>query len=87
MPTYFIRGASEFNGAAEIEHFDLHRHEVVTTENWFPVDDTPVDVVLTSGASCPDALLDEVIRRIVAWYPDAKPVEDVLEPFQDASEE
>ena len=86
MPTYFIRGASTFDGPAEIRHFDLHRQEEVATENWFPMDDTPVDVVLTSGASCPDALLDEVIRAIVAWYPDAKPIEAALQPFEDAAD-
>ncbi|NBC86100.1 MAG: 4-hydroxy-3-methylbut-2-enyl diphosphate reductase [Bacteroidetes bacterium] len=87
MPTYFIRGASEFDSAAEIRHFDLHKHDETTTENWFPVNDAPVDVVLTSGASCPDALLDEVIRKIVAWFPDARPVEEALAPFEEAEDE
>ena len=82
MPTYFIRGASEFESPAEIRHFDLHENEEITTENWFPANDTPVDVVLNSGASCPDALLDEVIRSIIAWFPDAKPVDDALAPFE-----
>jgi 4-hydroxy-3-methylbut-2-enyl diphosphate reductase len=82
MPTYFIRDANQFDSAAEIRHFDLDEQDVVTTENWFPADDTPVEVVLTSGASCPDALLDEVIRKIVSWYPDARPVEDAIAPFE-----
>lgn len=87
MPTYFIRGASEFDSPAEISHFDLHAHEITSTDNWFPVDDTPVDVVLTSGASCPDALLDEVVRKIIAWFPDAQSVEAALAPFEDAAED
>jgi len=86
MPTYFIRDAQQFDSPSEVNHFDLEEQGVVTTENWFPADDTPVDVVLTSGASCPDALLDEVIRKIIAWYPDAKPVEDALEPFEENTE-
>jgi 4-hydroxy-3-methylbut-2-en-1-yl diphosphate reductase len=87
MPTYFIRGASEFDTPTEISHFDLHAHEVTTTEDWFPIDDTPVDVVLTSGASCPDALLDEVIRKMISWFPDSRPVEEALAPFDDADDE
>ena len=87
MPTYFIRGASEFDTPTEISHFDLHAGEVTTTENWFPTHDTPVDVVLTSGASCPDALLDEVIRKMTAWFPDARPVEEALAPFDEAGDE
>ncbi len=87
MPTYFIRGASEFDTPTEISHFDLHAHEITTTEDWFPLNDTPVDVVLTSGASCPDALLDEVIRKIISWFPDARSVEEALAPFEDAGDE
>jgi 4-hydroxy-3-methylbut-2-enyl diphosphate reductase len=86
MPTYFIRDAQQFDSPSEVDHFDLEEQAVVTTENWFPADDTPVDVVLTSGASCPDALLDEVIRKIIAWYPDAKLVEEALEPFEEKAE-
>jgi len=87
MPTYFIRGASEFDSPAEIRHFDLHKHDETTTENWFPVNDAPVDVVLTSGASCPDALLDEVVRKIVAWFPNARPIDEALAPFDEAEDE
>jgi 4-hydroxy-3-methylbut-2-enyl diphosphate reductase len=81
MPTYFIRGASEIEGPTEIHHFDLHAGAETTSADWFPLNDTPVDVVLTSGASCPDALLDEILRMIVAWYPEARSVEDALAPF------
>jgi len=87
MPTYFIRGASEFDSPAEIRHFDLHKHDETTTENWFPVNDAPVDVVLTSGASCPDALLDEVVRKIIAWFPNARPIDEALAPFDEAEDE
>jgi 4-hydroxy-3-methylbut-2-enyl diphosphate reductase len=83
MPTYFVRDASHFDAPSEIHHFDVHDQEEVTTENWFPATDTPVDVLLTSGASCPDALLDEVIRKIVSWYPEARPVEEALAPFEE----
>jgi 4-hydroxy-3-methylbut-2-enyl diphosphate reductase len=87
MPTYFVRDASHFDAPSEIHHFDVHDQEEVTTEHWFPATDTPVDVLLTSGASCPDALLDEVIRKIVSWYPNARPVEETLAPFEESLED
>ena len=87
MPTYFIRDASAFDAPSEIHHFDFHEEAEGTTDNWFPADDTPVDVLLTSGASCPDALLDEVIRKIISWYPDANPVEEAVAPFQEMEDE
>ena len=87
MPTYFIRDASEFDAPSEIHHFDVHAKEEVATKNWFPAEDTPVDVLLTSGASCPDALLDEVVRKILSWFPDARPVEEALAPFKEDLED
>jgi 4-hydroxy-3-methylbut-2-enyl diphosphate reductase len=44
-----------------------------------------VDILLTAGASCPDALLDGVIRRVLDWFEPTgavRPVEDVLAPFE-----
>ena len=87
MPTYFIRDAEQFDAPAEIRHFDIHAQQETTTERWFPADETPVDVLLTSGASCPDALLDEVVRKIISWYPDARAVEAALAPFEDVTED
>ena len=29
-----------------------------------------IEIILTAGASCPDVLLDEVIRKIISWFPD-----------------
>ena len=42
----------------------------------------PTDIVLTAGASCPDVLLDEVLQKIVGWFPNTRPVEEVLESYQ-----
>ena len=41
----------------------------------------PTDIVLTAGASCPDVLLDEVLQKIVGWFPNSRSVEEVLEPY------
>ena len=40
-----------------------------------------IDIVLTAGASCPDVLLDEVLRKIVGWFPKVHPVEVALAPY------
>jgi 4-hydroxy-3-methylbut-2-enyl diphosphate reductase len=46
-------------------------------------DDGPVDIILTAGASCPDALLDEVLFKVVSWFPRTLLVDDVLAPYRD----
>lgn len=85
MPTYFVRDKDEMDSPAQIRHFDVHAQEVRQTEDWLPVNSSskePVDIILTSGASCPDALLDEILVKLVSWFPEARSVEEVLEPFE-----
>ncbi|MYC78627.1 4-hydroxy-3-methylbut-2-enyl diphosphate reductase [Candidatus Poribacteria bacterium] len=43
---------------------------------------SPYDIVLTAGASCPDVLLDEVLQKIVGWFPNTRSVEEVLKSYQ-----
>ena len=83
LPTYFIRDADELLSPTCIRHLALETKEVQTTEDWLLTDPkkTPTDIVLTAGASCPDVLLDEVLQKIVRWFPDTRSVEEVLEPF------
>ncbi len=82
LPTYFIRDAEEIVSRDTIRHFDIHRREITTTRDWLPEPGRPLEVVLTSGASCPDALVDDVIRRIVEFFPDPLPIEEAIAPFR-----
>jgi 4-hydroxy-3-methylbut-2-enyl diphosphate reductase len=87
LPTYFVRNADELLSPKQIRHLELETKTVQLTENWLfqtsevPESKTSVDIVLTAGASCPDVLLDEVLQKIVAWFPNTRPVEEVLEPY------
>ncbi|MCC7439416.1 MAG: 4-hydroxy-3-methylbut-2-enyl diphosphate reductase [Armatimonadetes bacterium] len=83
MPTYFIRDAGEILSQTSIRHFDIHTGKEVLTEGWLPVLDRPIQLVLTSGASCPDALVDAVIQSILTFYPTARSVEEALGAFQE----
>ncbi|CAN5529817.1 4-hydroxy-3-methylbut-2-enyl diphosphate reductase [soil metagenome] len=86
MPTYFISSADGIDGARTIHHFDYHTRENLSTQDWLPVNyDRPVDIVLTAGASCPDALLDEVIRKVVAMFDDVLDIDTALAPFAEAA--
>ncbi|MCC5942784.1 MAG: 4-hydroxy-3-methylbut-2-enyl diphosphate reductase [Balneolaceae bacterium] len=80
-PTFHIRDAGEFESPDEIQHFDQWKKELLTTKNWLPTDHRGLKIALTSGASCPDVLVDEVLLKMLEFYPDAKEVKDVISPF------
>lgn len=62
VPTYFIRNASKILSANAILHFNLHKQEEVLTESWLPEDN--VYVGITAGASCPNNLIDDTVRKL-----------------------
>ena len=86
MPTYFICDADEMSSPKRIRHLNIHTRSVTVTKDWLPLDSkngSPIDVVLTAGASCPDSLLDDTLHKIVAWFPAAHSVDAVMSPFQE----
>lgn len=83
MPTYFVKGPEELLSPTRIRHYDLELGAVRETENWLPAH-RPVEIVLTAGASCPDALLEAVLQRVLSWFEPVRPVEEVLAPYLEA---
>ena len=67
LPTYFINSAEKIISDNEILHFNFHTKEELKKENWLPAK-KPVKILLTSGASCPDALVEGVINKLASLY-------------------
>ena len=86
FPTYHVRDAGEFDSEAEIVHFDQWKKEILNTKNWLSKEDTPIKIALTSGASCPDVLVDEVMLKVLGFFEGAKELEEVMAPFDIVSE-
>lgn len=82
MPSYFISSADEISNPALIHHFNYPAKQRVETRDWLP-SHRPVSIVLTAGASCPDALLEEVLLKVLSYFPDARPLEEALAPFSE----
>jgi 4-hydroxy-3-methylbut-2-enyl diphosphate reductase len=78
--TFFISSAKEIESQNTIHHFDIHTEKTKTTLNFLP-DKTPVTIVLTSGASCPDAMVEEVLLKILGYFKETKPVSEVIQLF------
>lgn len=80
LPTYFINDAEKIISEKQIRHFDFHKREEHISNGYMP-DKSPVNILITSGASCPDALVEEVIRKIVSFFEDAVPVKQIAAAF------
>lgn len=81
FPTYFINSESEIKSPSEIHHFDYPHKQKRITQNFLP-EKNPLTIVLTSGASCPDTLVDRVMLRLMEFFPRANSLESVLSQFE-----
>ena len=80
LPTYFIRNEEKIMSQREILHYDLHAKEEILTSNYLPSKE-PVKILITSGASCPDAIVENVINRVVSFYPSVITTEELVKQF------
>src|SRR5437667_44725 len=62
LPTYFIKNAAKMESDKVIRHYDQHKHEEVTSPDWLPTG--KITVGITAGASCPNNLIEDAIRRL-----------------------
>lgn len=77
FPTYFINSADELLSATEVQHFDIHKEERTKTSAYLPKKEV-IDVVVTSGASCPDTAVDQVLLKLMSFYQNVGNIEDAI---------
>jgi len=63
LPTYFIKNAGKIVSDKLICHYNQLLQREVQTENWLPIGH--VTIGITAGASCPNNLVEDVIRRLL----------------------
>lgn len=64
LPTWFVRNSDCLLSGREIRHFDIHRREEVVHAGWLP-EKAVLTVGVTAGASCPNNLIEDTIRRVL----------------------
>ena len=80
LPTYFINNGEKVLSKTEILHYNFHKQEEILTTDYLP-DHQPVKILITSGASCPDALVETVINKLVSFYPVSVSSEELIGKF------
>ncbi len=67
LPTYFISSEEKILSGNSILHYNMHSRSEQLTEN-FLTHKKPVRILMTSGASCPDALVEGVINKLKTYF-------------------
>jgi 4-hydroxy-3-methylbut-2-enyl diphosphate reductase len=62
LPTYFIKNAAKMLSDQVIQHYNQHVGEEQETQGWLP--SGKITVGITAGASCPNNLIEDTIRRL-----------------------
>ena len=76
LTTYFINGADKITADNTIFHYDLHNQEEKSATDFLPLN-RPVKILISSGASCPDAMVEAVIEKIAAMKNCSKRLEEL----------
>ncbi|MCU0323992.1 MAG: 4-hydroxy-3-methylbut-2-enyl diphosphate reductase [Spirosomaceae bacterium] len=78
LPTYFIQSHEKILSENEIIHFNLHTKTEVTTTNFIAKNKKPT-IMLTCGASCPDAVMEAVLLKLISFFDESIEVEKVIQ--------
>lgn len=80
LPTYFINSAEKIISPGEILHFNIIDRQETSTKGFLP-ESSPVRILLTSGASCPDALVEGVIKKLESFFKVSTTADQMTERF------
>lgn len=67
LPTFFISSEDKLVSRNEISHWDFHHNQELYSTGFVP-EKEQVTIMLTSGASCPDAIVEAVIRKLLSFW-------------------
>jgi 4-hydroxy-3-methylbut-2-enyl diphosphate reductase len=76
--TYFIESADEILSQSTIQSFDIHIKKLHTYDSFIPNKET-LNIIITSGASCPDAVVDDVIRKMISFQKETVNIEEAIQ--------
>ncbi len=82
FPTYFIRSAEDIVSVDNVHSYNIHQRKI--EEKRLPFDTPPekTRIIITSGASCPDAIVDKVIQKLIELSHCRVSIEDALALIQ-----
>jgi 4-hydroxy-3-methylbut-2-enyl diphosphate reductase len=80
--TYFIHSKEAFTADNTIDSFDIHTKKIVHHTHFLPLEKEVKTIIITSGASCPDATVDGVIQKILELMHITDSLDEVLKTLE-----
>ena len=80
LPTYFIDSSDKLIEKDKILHYNFHSKMNVETIDFLP-QKIPLKILITSGASCPDAMVEAVVNQLTSFYEIAQTAEELIASF------
>ena len=80
LPTFFVNGDEKILDSSQILHYEINKNWKILSSHCIS-DLKIVNILLTSGASCPDALVESVINKIAEFFKLEKSVEELMKEF------
>ena len=80
LATYFIDGPDKLTSKTALINCNWLTKHLTTVTNYLP-NHQPAKILITSGASCPDAVVEAVIEKLLAFYNTKISIEDVVAQF------
>ncbi|WP_064197606.1 MULTISPECIES: 4-hydroxy-3-methylbut-2-enyl diphosphate reductase [Emticicia] len=76
LSTFFIQSHESILDKNLIKRYDLHKKQEIIGE--FLVEKEKTTIMLTCGASCPDAVMEAVLLKILSFFNTTKEIDELL---------
>lgn len=76
FPCFFIKDESEIRSKEQIRSFDIHTKSI--NDSNFLSTESNQRIILTSGASCPDSIVDGVMMKILSFFHSEEELNTIL---------
>ncbi len=77
LPSFFISNDTELINKNCIQHYDYSNKMLIQTKNFLPRKEI-INILITSGASCPDTVVEKVLEKLISFYPKRRQTNDVM---------
>ena len=80
LKTFFIKSDEEIVNKDLINHYDYKNKKMNESFDYLPKKNK-IKIILTSGASCPDSIVEKVLRKLLSYFKNSKSVEEAIMSF------